>query len=89
MPPKRRDVEASACWNASKMIFCFSGAMPIPVSVIGQRNHVPGAAQHAMVGAPAVGGHLHVHRDASLGGELDGVGKQVLENLLQVAWDRW
>ena len=33
VPPYFRDVPASACWNASKMIFCFSGAMPMPVSV--------------------------------------------------------
>ena len=32
VPPYFRAVPASACWNASKMIFCFSGAMPIPVS---------------------------------------------------------
>jgi hypothetical protein len=25
-------VLASACWNASKMIRCFSGGMPMPVS---------------------------------------------------------
>ena len=33
MPPYLRLVPASACWNASKIIFCFSGAMPMPVSV--------------------------------------------------------
>ena len=33
MPPYLRLVEASACWNASKMIFCFSSGMPMPVSV--------------------------------------------------------
>src|SRR5271166_2357913 len=32
VPPYLRLVLASACWNASKMIFCFSGGMPIPVS---------------------------------------------------------
>ncbi len=32
MPPYLRDVEPSACWNASKMSCCFSGAMPMPVS---------------------------------------------------------
>jgi hypothetical protein len=34
VPPYLRLVPASACWNASKMSFCFSGAMPIPVSLI-------------------------------------------------------
>ena len=33
MPPYLRDVEPSACWNASKMICCFSGEMPMPVSL--------------------------------------------------------
>ena len=32
MPPYLRLVLASACWNASKMIFCFSSGMPMPVS---------------------------------------------------------
>jgi hypothetical protein len=33
VPPNLRVVDASACWNASKMSFCFSSAMPIPVSM--------------------------------------------------------
>ena len=33
VPPYLRLVPASACWNASKMSRCFSGAMPMPVSV--------------------------------------------------------
>ena len=33
VPPYRRLVLASACWNASKMMRCFSGGMPMPVSV--------------------------------------------------------
>ena len=32
VPPYLRLVLASACWNASKMIFCFSSGMPMPVS---------------------------------------------------------
>jgi hypothetical protein len=32
VPPYRRLVPASACWNASKMSFCFSCGMPMPVS---------------------------------------------------------
>jgi hypothetical protein len=32
VPPYLRLVVPSACWKASKMIFCFSGAMPMPVS---------------------------------------------------------
>ena len=33
VPPNLRVVDASACWNASKMIRCFSSGMPMPVSV--------------------------------------------------------
>jgi hypothetical protein len=33
VPPYLRAVPASACWNASKMMRCFSGEMPIPESV--------------------------------------------------------
>ena len=32
VPPYLRLVPASACWNASKISFCFSGGMPMPVS---------------------------------------------------------
>ena len=33
VPPYLRLVLASACWKASNTIRCFSGGMPIPVSV--------------------------------------------------------
>ncbi len=33
-------VPASACWKASKMIFCFSGGMPIPVSLTAKSTTV-------------------------------------------------
>src|SRR3954453_23267111 len=32
LPPYLRLVPASACWKASKIIFCFSAGMPMPVS---------------------------------------------------------
>ena len=32
VPPKFREVDVSACVNCSKIIFCFSCAIPIPVS---------------------------------------------------------
>ena len=32
VPPYLRDVPASACWKASKISRCFSGATPMPVS---------------------------------------------------------
>ena len=39
VPPYLRLVEPSACWNASKMICCFSGGMPMPVSLHAERDH--------------------------------------------------
>ena len=41
VPPYLRLVPASACWNASKMIFCFSGGMPMPVSATSNATTVP------------------------------------------------
>ena len=36
-----------------------------------------------MIGAPAGRGHIHAEGDPSLGGELEGVGKQIFQHLLQ------
>ena len=46
VPPYLRLVDASACWNASKMIFCFSSGMPMPVSETSKRHdrRTPGSA---------------------------------------------
>ena len=33
VPPKRRLIEPSACWNASKMRRSLSGGMPMPLSL--------------------------------------------------------
>jgi hypothetical protein len=33
VPPYLRLVEPSACWKASKIICCFSGGIPMPVSL--------------------------------------------------------
>ena len=33
VPPNRRVVDPSACLKASKIVSCFSGGMPMPVSV--------------------------------------------------------
>ena len=49
MPPYLRLVPASACWNASKMSFCFSGAMPMPVSVTANAIAVPARAEHRVI----------------------------------------
>ena len=55
VPPYLRLVLASACWNASKMIFCFSGGMPMPVSETSKATTVGRLLEHRMVGAPAAG----------------------------------
>ena len=53
VPPYLRLVLASACWNASKMIFCFSGGMPMPVSDTSKATTGGAWLQHRMIGAPA------------------------------------
>src|SRR6478752_6806436 len=40
VPPYLRLVLASACWNASKMIFCFSAGIPMPVSATSKATTV-------------------------------------------------
>ena len=42
VPPYLRLVPASACWNASKISRCFSGAMPMPVSLDLERDRHAG-----------------------------------------------
>ena len=84
MPPYLRLVLASACWNASKMIFCFSGGMPMPVSDTSNATTAGALSQHRMIRrssrrSPAMIAELH----AALLGELEGVRQQVLQHLLQ------
>ena len=43
VPPYLRLVLPSACWNASKMIRCLSGGMPMPVSLHREGDHRVGA----------------------------------------------
>ena len=59
-------VPASACWNASKMIFCFSGGMPMPVSLTVKRTTVGRLAERRMVRAPAAAGDRHLEPDAAV-----------------------
>ena len=35
-PPRARVIDSSTCWKDSKIWECFSGAMPMPVSVTAQ-----------------------------------------------------
>ena len=80
VPPKRREVEPSACVNASKMSACLSAGMPIPVSRTEARTRtVPG-------GSPGTRRRLFdVHAHAAFGGELDGVAHQIHQHLAEAA----
>ena len=83
MPPYLRLVDASACWNASKMIFCFSSGMPMPVSETSKATTCEAWLRDRVGCRPATNGGGHVQAHAALGGELEGVRQQVFENLLQ------
>ena len=83
VPPYLRLVLPSACWNASKMICCLSGGMPMPVSRHREGQHRRGPVQLLVLGVPAAVDRLDRQRDLALLGELEGVGQQVLEDLLQ------
>jgi hypothetical protein len=70
VPPYLRLVPASACWNASKMSFCFSGAIPSRIEIASQTvcdrlNTGCSSVQ------PAVASDIHGH--VPMGGELEGV----------------
>ena len=65
------------------MSFCFSGAMPMPVSVTANATALLRVPQHRMIGRPALGHLPHGHRHVALRGELERIREQVLENLLQ------
>ena len=83
MPPYLRLVEASACWNASKMIRCFSGGMPMPVSATSNATTVGACFRTGWSGLqPPIAGET-VQPHAALLGELERVRQQVLQHLLQ------
>ena len=62
---------------------CFSDGMPIPVSETSKGHDRRWLPQHRMVVAPATRGHRHRQIYAAVFGELECVGQQVLEHLLQ------
>ena len=74
MPPYLRLVVPSACWNASKMSFCLSFGMPMPVSRT--------AKLRSRLAAPRPR-QADRERHGALLGELEGVREQVLQDLLQ------
>ena len=49
----------------------------------GEGDDLLGLAEHRVIGAPALRGETDAHLDVAVGGELDGVGEQVLEDLLE------
>ena len=49
----------------------------------GKSDDLPGAFEYGVILTPAVCGEPDTNFDVALGGELDGVGEQVLENLLE------
>ena len=59
VPPYLRLVLPSACWNASKMICCLSGGMPMPVSVTENASTLSLELSDLVVRIPAVVGRLH------------------------------
>ena len=58
VPPYLRLVLPSACWNASKMICCLSGGMPMPVSVTENCQHRAGPVELFVLGVPAARSRL-------------------------------
>ena len=83
MPPYFRLVPASACWNASKISFCFSRRNAD--AGVGDLEGDDGrrVVEDRVLGAPAADGGRNGQPHAALGGELEGVRQQVLQNLLQ------
>ena len=73
VPPYLRDVEPSACWNASKMICCLSGAMPMPVSVTENAMTWSAVAEILVVRRPAARGRADRQRHRAFVRELERV----------------
>ena len=83
VPPYLRLVLPSACWNASKMICCLSGEMPMPVSDTRRPAPPrPGSGPRSRDSSRPCAGST-VKRHLAVVRELEGVGQQVLDDLLQ------
>ena len=82
MPPYLRLVPASACWNASKISLLLQGNADAGIGYF-ERDHGRRGVQHRVIRPPAAdrAGDLQAH--FAFGGELEGVGEQVLQDLLQ------
>ena len=62
VPPYLRLVEPSACWKASKMIFCLSFEIPIPVSLISNATTCLALSRLGLACLPVV---YRLHRSAA------------------------
>ena len=65
------------------MIFCFSCGMPIPVSATSKATTEAAFAENRMIVAPSAAGIEDREPDAALLGELERIGEQILEHLLE------
>ena len=83
MPPYLRLVLASACWKASKMIRCFSGGIPMPVSETSNDTTRAASRSIACDGVQPSAASVTEQAHAAVGGELERIRQQVLEDLLQ------
>ena len=83
VPPYLRLVLPSACWNASKMICCLSGGMPMPVSATENASTARRELRLFVVRIPAAVRGLDGQRHLAVLRELESVGQQVLDDLLQ------
>ena len=83
VPPYLRLVLASACWKASNTIFCFSTGMPTPVSVTSKATTELAWLSAMLSERQPVCAGSDAQPHAALGGELQRVGQQVLQDLLQ------
>ena len=83
MPPYLRLILPSACWNASKMICCLSGEIPIPVSLTENASTLAARFSSSLSAPHPPLNRLDRQRHLSALGELEGVGEQVLDDLLQ------
>ena len=83
VPPYLRLVLPSACWNASKMICCLSGEMPMPVSETEMASTGRARLRSSFSGFQPLCAGSTRQRDPPLVRELERVGEQVLDHLLE------
>src|SRR3979411_1912323 len=83
VPPYLRLVLPSACWNASKMICCLSGEMPMPVSDAEIATTAGARFRLSLPRLQPAPRRPQRQRHPAGARELEGVAQQVLDDLLQ------